>query len=46
MSDQQTWEWPPEYAASLERLYEIMIPNPEPNRALTISDLGGADELE
>lgn len=45
MSD--IWEWPEGYAASLERLFEIMIPNPDPNRKITIADLGGLpDELD
>lgn len=45
MSDAGTWEWPAEMRASLEKLYEIMIPNPEPNRKITIEDLVRDDEL-
>lgn len=44
--DTQTWEWAPEYRAAMEELSRIMIPNPEPNRKITISDLGGADVVQ
>lgn len=47
MSEVPTWEWPPGYAESIKRLYEIVIPNPEPNRTIRIEDLGGLpDELQ
>jgi hypothetical protein len=39
VSDIQTWEWPPEMAASLAELHKIMTPNPHPNRKIEFSDL-------
>jgi hypothetical protein len=44
--DMQTWEWTPEYRAAMEELSRIMIRNPEPNRTITFSDLGGADVVQ
>lgn len=44
--DVQTWECTPEYRAAMEELGSIMIRNPEPNRTIKFSDLGGADVVQ
>lgn len=49
MSACETWDWPPEHAAALARLAEIMIPNPNAGKPIKITEMmrdGQSEALE